>query len=303
MEPTHIRNEPTYAEILGREFNMLTPENVMKFSIIHPQPDQYAFEGGDMLVDFAEEHGMKVRGHTLVWHQQLPDWVTSRDWTRDELIQVLRDHITTVVGHYRGRVAAWDVVNEAISDGGGMRHTIWSKVIGPEYIEMAFQWAHEADPDALLFYNDYSGEGLGPKSDAIYELVQGLVQRGVPIHGVGLQMHVPLTGYPPPQALAVNMERLSQLGLRVHITEMDVRIAQPVTQEELEKQAQAYADVLNACVAAPNCDAFVLWGFTDRHSWIPDFFTGWGSALIFDEQYTPKPAYYAIQNTLAAGSR
>jgi len=299
VEPGYIKSEPAYAEVLGREFNILTPENVMKFELIHPMPDTYRFNAGDSLVAFAEEHGMQVRGHTLVWHQQLPGWVKTKEWTRDELVEVLRDHITTVVGHYRGKIIAWDVVNEAIDDNGKMRDSIWMQVIGPDYIEMAFRWAREADPDALLFYNDYNGEGLGHKSDAIYDLVKGLVERGVPIDGVGLQMHFPLTGYPPPQSIAANMERLAELGLKVHITELDVRIKSPVTPEELEMQATVYADLLNVCLQAPNCQAFVLWGFTDAHSWVPHFFAGWEAPLIFDAKYAPKPAYYALQNVLA----
>ena len=193
---------------------MLTPENAMKFGLVHPEPDRYDFADADYIVGFAEAHGMQVRGHNLVWHFQLPTWLTEGTWTRDELIDILHQHITTVVGHYRGRVAAWDVVNEAIADDGSLRDTIWLRGIGPEYIDMAFRWAHEADPDALLFYNDYAGEGLGAKSDAIYALVQGLLERGVPINGVGLQMHVSLRWSPQPQDVAANMERLGALGLR-----------------------------------------------------------------------------------------
>ncbi len=277
---------------------MLTPENAMKFGPLRPGQDRYSFSDADSIVDFAETHGMPVRGHTLAWHNQLPTWLTGGTWTRDELTKILQEHITTVVGHYRGRVMAWDVVNEAIGDDGSLRSTIWSQTIGPEYIEMAFRWAHEADPDALLFYNDYGGEGLGRKSDAIYTLVQDLVQRGVPIHGVGLQMHVSLDQYPDPGDVAANMERLSALGLEVHITEIDVRIKEPVTEEKLEMQAHIYQDMLQVCLSAQGCNAFVLWGFTDRHSWIPHFFSGYSAGLIFDEAYQPKPAYYALEAAL-----
>jgi len=297
VEP--LQNEPLYAEVLAREFSMLTPENAMKFEPVHPGPDRYDFSAADAIVAFAADHGMQVRGHTLVWHYQLPPWLTGGDWTRDELIQILQEHITTVVGRYRGQVAAWDVVNEAIADDGSLRDTIWLRGIGPEYIDMAFQWAHEADPDARLFYNDYGGEGQGRKSDAIYALVQSLLQRGVPIHGVGLQMHVSLDDFPTPQDVATNMDRLSALGLEVHITEMDVRIKGEATEEALVKQAGVYRDMLDACLSAQNCKAFVLWGFTDRHSWIPYFFEGWDAALIFDPSYRPKPAYDALADGLA----
>jgi endo-1,4-beta-xylanase len=294
-----LQGEQEYREVLGREFNMLTAENVFKFDALHPAPDRYDWAAADAIVSFAEAHGMRVRGHTLVWHNQLPSWVTEGGYTRDELIAILRDHIHTVVGHYRGRVAAWDVVNEAVNDDGTLRDTLWLRGIGPEYLDLVFQWAREADPDALLFYNDYGGEGLGTKSDAIYDLVAGMRQRGVPIDGVGLQMHITANYYPPLDDLAANIQRLGDLGLVVHITEMDVRIEHPVTEDKLAQQANVYRDALEVCLQADHCTAFVLWGFTDRHSWIPGFFPGTSAALIFDEQYQAKPAYYALREALA----
>ena len=299
--PQYLRDEPAYAETLGREFSMLTPENVMKFGLVHPQPDRYDFADADFIVDFAEAHDMQVRGHNLVWHFQLPTWLTEGTWTRDELIDILREHITTVVGHYRGRVAAWDVVNEAVGDDGSLRDSIWLRGIGPDYVDMAFRWAHEADPDAMLFYNDYAGEGLGTKSDAIYALVQGLLERGVPIDGVGLQMHVSLRWSPRPQDVAANMERLGALGLQVHITEMDVAIqgAPGSVEERLAAQANVYRDMMDVCLNSSACKAFVTWGLTDRHSWVPLFTGNPDAPLLFDESYRPKPAYYAIMDALA----
>jgi endo-1,4-beta-xylanase len=181
---------------------------------------------------------------------------------------------------------------------------VWWRVIGPEYIDMAFRWAHEVDPDALLFYNDYGAEGLNGKSDAVYELVQGLLDRGVPIHGVGLQAHLVLSGQSNFDNVRANIQRLGDLGLQVHITELDIRIADASSgdepgQAELERQAQMYGELLDVCLSEPSCTAFVLWGFTDRHSWIPWFRPGWGSALIFDESYRPKPAYDAMRQVLA----
>jgi endo-1,4-beta-xylanase len=294
-----LRGEPAYADALIRECNILATENAMKFGPIHPQPDRYSFDDADAIVDFAETHDMLVRGHTLVWHNQLPAWVEEGEWTREELTQVLHDHIATVVGRYRGRVHAWDVVNEAV-DGGGLRDTVWLRTIGPKYVELAFRWAHEADPDALLFYNDYGGEGMNRKSDAIYELVEDLVERGVPVHGVGLQMHVVVGQAPRPDDVQENMARLADLGLQVHITELDVRIRGDPTELELEAQAGTYREIMETCLGASNCTAFVMWGLTDRHSWIPYFFSGWGSALILDGAYQPKPAYEALQEALGA---
>ncbi|MEM2248574.1 MAG: endo-1,4-beta-xylanase [Candidatus Bathyarchaeia archaeon] len=293
-----LLNIPDYAQILKREFNILTTENALKFGPVHPQPNMYSFGDADYIINFAESNGMKVRGHTLVWHHQLPDWITQGKYTREEWINILREHIMTVVGRYRGRIYAWDVVNEAIDDSGTLRDTVWLRNIGPEYIEMAFRWAHEADPQALLFYNDYGAEGLNAKSDAIYNLVKGLLEKGVPIHGVGLQMHISLENPPSPEEVAANIKRLNELGLEVHITEMDVRIRMPAKWEDLIKQAEIYRDILKVCLSADNCKAFVMWGFTDKYSWIPGSFSGYGAALIFDESYTPKPAYYYIAATL-----
>jgi endo-1,4-beta-xylanase len=219
--------ETTYADLLLRVFNVITPENAMKWEVIHPDPERYDFSQGDAIVDFARQHGLKVRGHTLAWVHQNPDWLVNGDYTREQWIEILRDHIQTVVGHYKdyggSTVYAWDVVNEAIQGDGAMVNSIWLEKIGPEYIPLAFQVAHEADPEALLFYNDNGGEGLDVHSQAIYDLVKSLKESGVPIDGVGMQMHVAMGEQPAAQDLATNMQRLADLGLIVHITEMDVR--------------------------------------------------------------------------------
>jgi endo-1,4-beta-xylanase len=295
-----LRCDPAYAKALGHEFDILTTENAMKFGPIHPEPDRYSFDAADAIVDFADAHDMLVRGHTLVWHQQLPSWVEEGQWTREELMEVLHDHIATVVGRYRGRVDAWDVVNEAIMDHGALRDTIWRRVIGPEYIELAFRWAHEADPDALLFYNDYACEVLCIKSNAMYNMVQELQEQDVPIHGVGLQTHTSVAASLNAESMAKNIQRFADLGLVVHITEMDVRIRGEPTEETLSQQAVIYRDLVDACLSVERCTAFVTWGFTDRYSWIPSFRPGWGSALILDETYRPKPAYYALADVLTA---
>lgn len=295
-----LSQDKLYATTLSREFSILTPENAMKFAVIHPSQNVYDFSQADAIVGFAKQQGMQVRGHTLVWHNQLPQWLTNGTFTRDEMIAILKDHILKVVGHYRGQVAAWDVVNEAVDDDGSLRNSIWLKSIGPEYMDMAFTWAHEADPQAELFYNDFGNEDLGTKSNAIYALVQGMVGRGVPIHGVGFQMHLSLDSTPRWADIAANMKRLGDLGLNVHITEMDVRIQGSPTNNSLTAQAAIYGNMLQTCVSANNCKAFVMWGFTDHDSWIPQAFPGYGSALIFDDSYNPKPAYYALLDALKA---
>ncbi len=291
-----------YAALLSRELNVVVPENVMKFANIHPTPDSYNFAPADQLVSFAEGNGMLVRAHTLLWYQSDPEWVKEGDYSPAELENILHNHINSVVSRYKGRIFAWDVINEEVSENGELRDNVWLRGIGPQYIDLAFQWAHEADPNALLFYNDDSHEqGAGVRSDAIYNLVKRLRNRGVPIDGVGIQMHVSLGSAPSIDDLETNIERLGLLGLVVHITEMDVRLSEPADPESLDAQAQVYRDVLDACLFEANvCKALVMWGLTDKYSWIPNAYAGFGSALIFDANFQPKPAYAALQEVLAA---
>lgn len=289
-----LRDEPAYAQLLARTYNQVTPENVMKFGLIHPARDRYDWTAADALVAFAEAHAMRVHGHTLVWHQQLPQWIEQGQLTPADARTALHDHILAVVGRYKGRIAEWDVVNEAIDDNARPRDSIWRQLIGPEYVELAFRWAHEADPNAKLFYNDYGGEGMNAKSDAIFALVSDLKKRGVPIDGVGLQLHVSLAGAPAAEELGQNIARIADLGLRVHISELDVRVSTPASAATLKSQAQVYRTVMRACLAAPACTELTTWGFTDAHSWVPGFFAGYGAALPFDERLGPKPAYTAM---------
>ena len=285
-----------FRSVLAREFDLLTPENDMKFDHLHPAQHTFNYVHADSLVAFAEAHDMKVRGHTLVWHQQLPSWLTSGTWTQSDVSTLLDDHITQVVGHYKGHVMAWDVVNEAVNDDGTLRSTFWSNHLGRSYIEQAFVAAHLADHDAVLFYNDYNIEGINAKSDSVYAMVQALKLRGVPIGGIGLQAHFQVNGVPA--TLQQNMERFAALGLAVEITELDVRIPLPSNAQSLSDQAADYTKVFNACLAVSACDAVATWGFTDKDSWVPGTFSGWGDALPFDTSYNPKPAYRSIYNAL-----
>lgn len=297
-DPEALCRDADYAGTLSSQFSMLTPENVMKAGVIHPQEDRFEFAPADALVDFAWQHDMKVRGHTLVWHGQLPEWLEQGVWSEDGWRRHLESHIRAVVGRYRGRVAVWDVVNEAVEDDGGLRDTHWLGGLGPSYLESAFRIAHEEDPAARLFYNDYGAEGMGVKSDAVYRLMRDLLEKDVPVHGVGMQMHVSPEDCPPLNEVAENMERLAGLGLEVHITEMDVRLRQPAEQRDLLRQAEVYEGMLDVCLSASNCTAFVMWGFTDKYSWVPGYFRGWGDALVFDAGYRPKPAFHALRRRL-----
>ena len=295
-------SEPQYGATLAREFNQLEPENVMKFGPIHPGPTTYNFDPADALVNFAKTNHMAVRGHTLVWHKQLPSWLTHGDFTPAQLSSLLHDHIRTVVGRYAGQVYAWDVVNEAFNDDGSIRRTLWSDAPGiglaeTAYIEQAFRWARDADPRALLFYNDYGAETINAKSDAIYAMVQDFKSRGVPIDGVGLQMHL-TTNAGSLAGMESNLRRLTSLGVQVQITELDVRL--PVDSSgaaataDLAAQAQLYRDIVALCLKFSRCTAIQTWGFTDKHSWIPRAYPGRGAALEFDANYQPKAAYHSM---------
>ncbi len=292
--------DPEYAKLLSREFNMVAAENAMKWQVLHPEPDRYDFSAGDALVSFAKSQQMAVYGHVLVWDYGYPSWVSEEERSRDAWIQLLCTHVKTVVSHYRGQIYAWHVVNEVVNNDGSLRNTLWMKTIGPEYIAMTFQWAREADPGALLILNDHFGEGLNVKSEAIYSLVKGLLQMGVPIDGVGMQMHLWLWGPPTSQELETNMQRLADLDLDVHITEMDVRtqLSSDSIEVKMAVQADTYRQVLAACLITKRCKVFVTWGLTDRYSWIPAFTGKPDVPLLFDVNGQPKPAYYAIRDLL-----
>jgi endo-1,4-beta-xylanase len=293
-------NNAQYMSLLDREFNVIVAGNDMKFSYLQPNRGSFRWTRADAMVDFAEAKGMRIRGHTLVWHSayQLPNWLTSGNWSRAELVQILETHIATVVGRYKGRIYAWDVVNEAIDDQGRMRaESFWFQRLGRDYIEIAFRAAHAADPDALLFYNDYNLEWSHPKSDSAYALVADLQARGVPIHGVGFQGHM-LLNFPSRDAFQGQMNRFAGLGVVLEITELDIRMTLPVTQSKLATQATRYREVFEICLQSPACDTVVLWGVHDGDSWIPSAFPGQGAALLFDEAFAPKPAYWAVHELL-----
>ena len=298
-------SDPAYASLLSKEFNILTPENVMKWNLIHPEAERFDFAPADALVAFARANGMAVYGHTLVWDAALPEWMTAGSFSRDELMSLLCIHIKTVVSHFRGQVVAWDVLNEALDDQGRLRDTIFLRVIGPEYIAMSFQWAHEADPNAILVFNEAHAEGLNHKSQSVYALAQGLLELGVPIHAIGLQMHLIQDGPPTSEELAANIQRLSDLGLAVHITEMDVRLqySAGTPADLLARQAQTYRQALEACLSVSGCRVFTAWGLTDRYSWIPGYTGSPDAPLLFNQEGQPKPAYYALLEALAQSSR
>jgi endo-1,4-beta-xylanase len=301
--------EADYAAILGSEFSQLQAENEMKFGPIHPRPDTdpnpYDFKGADALVAFAQSHNMVVRGHTLVWHTQVPTWVTKGGYAAPQLAEILHGHISTLMKRYASKVYAWDVVNEAFNDNGTMRSTIWydqpgiGAGKGTEYIEQALRWAHQADPSAKLFYNDYDAEEINRKSDAIYAMAKDFKNRGVPLDGIGFQNHVSLKFDDPAKlaSYAQNLERFAKLGLELHITELDIRLNDSIP-ASLSAQAKLYGEITTLCVQQPACKLIQTWGVTDKQSWIPQFYKGMGWALLWDDKYQKKPAYEAVHDAL-----
>lgn len=278
-----------------REFAGFTLGNELKWEIVHPGQGDWNFRRADRLVAFAAAKGKFLRAGPLAWHLQNPGWLERGKWTRAQAIELLRAHIHRVVGRYRGRIAQWDVVNEAIRPHGGLRRSVWMRTIGPAYIPLAFIFAREADPSAQLYYNEFDAEGTGPKSDEQYQLMRWLLAVGAPVDGVGLQMHITPR---VPEGLASNIARLEALGLKVIVTEMDVRLHDSAGPEALVRQANAYRSVMQACVAARTCDTFVIWGVGDLHTWIRRAFPGFGRPLLFDSAYRPKPAYTALREGL-----
>jgi endo-1,4-beta-xylanase len=297
-------------QLIARQFDVVVADNDMKPLLLNRREGRYEFGMADEIVDWANKNGIKVRGHCLVWHQQAAPWMFTQDGkpvSREVLIERMRTYIHDVVGHFKGKVWAWDVVNEAFAPGeagieteNGWRKSDWYRIIGPDYVGLAFQFAHEADPDALLFYNDYETQNPA-KRQLILDLVKSLQKKGIPIHGVGHQAHVYLA-YPSAAELETTIREVARLGLHNHITELDVSLRErwnapipEVTPAVLERQAQRYAELFQMFKRNKDqIDAVLVWGITDEISWLkPD------QPLLFSE-YKPKPAFWAVIDQAAA---
>jgi endo-1,4-beta-xylanase len=301
-------NNQSYKNVAAAEHNSVTAENEMKWDALEPNPGQFSWGSADNIVNWAIQNNMQVKGHTLVWHNQLPGWMSSMSGST-QVEQAMRRHIENVMGHFKDRVHTWDVVNEAVitdSDTGvgnpRMRPSVFFNALGENFLDLAFEIAHEQDPDAKLYYNDYSIDALNDKADFVYEMIKGMVERGVPIDGVGFQMHI---GPPNNEAggadVAANLKRFSELGLEVLISEMDInRCGGVVTAEE---QLTYYHDIVEACFQLPKCVGITFWGINDGRSWL----NSWSGALcngqssqslLFNDQYQKKETYQQVMNAL-----
>ena len=306
------------ATFILQQFNSLTPENAMKMGPIHPRENEYYWKDADSIAAFAQNHKLRLRGHTLCWHNQTPRWLfvnNSGDTvTKEVLLQRLKDHIQTVVSRYKGKTYAWDVVNEAISDRPDeyLRNSPWLRIAGEEFIAKAFQWAHEADPNALLFYNDYN-EISATKREKIYRLVKSLKDAGVPIHGLGLQGHWAVNE-PSASQLDSTLKRFSDLGVKLQITELDISVypkehnarerkaedANTTFTEEKEKQQ---IDKYKMCFELFRkykkvISGVTFWNVSDRNSWLDNFPVRGRKdyPLLFDKDLKPKKAFEEVVN-------
>ncbi|MEC0168588.1 endo-1,4-beta-xylanase [Paenibacillus graminis] len=304
------------APFIAKHFNSITAENVMKPEEVQPQEGVYTFDAADRIFEFAEANQIGVRGHTLLWHNQTGDWMfrtpAGEPCTREELLSRLQTHIHTVVGRYRGRAYAWDVVNEAIEDKSGqyLRDTKWLAMLGEDYLREAFEMAHQADPDALLFYNDYN-ETDPVKRDKIYKLVRSLLDQNTPIHGIGMQGHWNIYG-PPVGEIRGALELYASLGVRIHITELDLSMfrfedkrtdLKAPTEEMLKLQEERYAEIFALLLEYRKAiDSVTFWGVADDYTWLDGFPVcgrkNW--PFLFDEHQQPKASFGRLAELAAS---
>jgi len=307
--------DPAQVSLILKQFNSLTPENAMKMGPIHPEENRYNWKDADSIVAFAQAHGLKVRGHNLCWHEQTPGWLFKDSngslVTKVVLLKRLKDHITTVVNRYKGKIYAWDVVNEAIADDSTqfLRNSLWYQVCGEDFIVKAFEYAHEADPNAVLFYNDYNTE-RPEKRERVYQLLKKLVDAKVPINAVGIQAHWSI--YEPDQKdLIETIRKFSSLGLKVQVSELDISIypweknkramrpgeSDAYTPELAKKQEDQYAEVFKIFREYKNVITGVtFWNISDKYTWL-DTYPVPGRKnypLLFDQNLQPKQAYYRV---------
>ena len=295
-----MKNNAKYSGVVTKEYISITAENAMKFGALHPSETVYNWADADYLVAYAQANGQRIHGHTLNWYQYLPAWVTNFSGDSIAWENMLKAHIQTVVTHFKGKVASWDVVNEYFNDDGTIRPSVWVQHLGPDYIARCFQYAHEADPAALLFYNDYGHEYSSAKRTAIGNLINSFKARNIPIHGIGMQFH--MTYNQSDANISAAIDFAAATGLKVHISELDVRVNNNKVQGLVftaamaEQQADRYRQVVKTYNAIPKSQQFGIttWNVGDADSWIPSWQGAPDWPLPFDANYLRKPAYRAI---------
>ena len=292
----NLLSQSTVTQLQSQQFDMVTPGNEMKWDTTEPSNGTYNFGPGDQIVSYAQANGERVRCHNLVWQSQLPSWVSSLP--ASQVQAAMEAHITTEATHFKGECYAWDVVNEPFNSDGSFVADPFYNAMGSGYIADALKTAHAADPNAKLYLNDYGIEGENAKSNAMYSLAQSLLAQGVPLNGIGFESHFILGQVP--SDMEANMQRFANLGLDVAVTELDDRITLPASSANLQQQATDFATVVQDCLGVSRCVGVTQWAVGDADSWVPGTFSGQGAATMFDQNYNPKPAFTAVQNTLAA---
>jgi len=298
VDLNELENNNSYEHIVNSQFNSITAENIFKPAYLHPQQGEFNFNQADELVNYCSANEKRIYGHTLIWHQQIPSWMEQFNGTTIEWEEMLQMHIQTIVAHFRGKVAGWDVVNEAFYDDGTLRNTIWKQNLGEEYIEKAFRFAREADPDVHLFYNDYSITGNSKKRSAILNFLNELRGRGVPVDGIGLQMHISIA-YPKNSDISNAINEIWENDYIVHISELDVSINPKGNQMPaaparlLDQQAEKFLYIFNTYQQIPSQYQYGItcWGVSDKNTWIRYVFNRDDYPLLFDDDYIPKPAF------------
>ncbi|KAK5721598.1 hypothetical protein LTR15_006187 [Elasticomyces elasticus] len=306
-----FRNDTEEAAIYGNkaDFNSITPENAQKWESIEPQRGNFTFADADRYVDYATKNGIQIHCHNLVWHSQLPAWVTAGNFDNATLISIMYDHIAAVAGRYKGRCTRWDVVNEALEEDGTYRKSVWYNTIGEAFLPLAFKFAHQIDPHAKLIYNDYNLEYNNNKTDGARRIVKLIQSYGVKIDGVGFQAHLtieptpsaPTGTAPSKEVLATAFKKMTSLNVDVMYTEIDLRMNTPATAAKLELQKKTYERVAASCLSVKRCIGMTLWGVSDKYSWIPGVFPGEGAANVWDENMDKKPAYAGFLKGIETG--
>ena len=305
VDLNRVRANPDYEKIVKTQFNSVTAENIMKPAFLHPNENTYNWTEADQLADFCKANFKRLHGHTLIWHQQLPQWMLNFQGSKTDWDNMMKEHIFQIVNHFKGKVTSWDVVNEAFNDDGTLRNSIWKKNIGDSYIAKAFQYAHEADPDAKLFYNDYSVVINPIKRKAILNFLNNLRAKGIPVDGVGIQMHI-FNGFPENAEISSSMDDIWRNDYLIHISELDISMnplsqqMQEAPQNELTRQAEKYLYIFNAYGRIPYKYKFgiTIWGIGDSDSWIRYFYNRDDYPLLFDDDYLPKPAFCKLISDL-----
>ncbi|KAK4163916.1 glycoside hydrolase superfamily [Cladorrhinum sp. PSN259] len=302
----YVEQYPKYDEIMWKsgEFGQTTPTNGQKWLFTEPERGVFNFTEGNIVTSKARKAGMYLRCHALVWHSQLAPWVEAKeDWTKDEIRQIIVSHVTRVANAWKGQCYAWDVVNEALNEDGTYRESVFYKVLGEEYLTLAFKTAAKVDPKAKLYYNDYNLEWPSAKTEGAQRIVRLLQKNRIRIDGIGLQAHLVAEAPPTLDQHIDAIRGFAKLGVEVALTELDIRLHTPANATNLAQQKQAYKNVVGACVQVKGCIGVTIWDFYDPFSWVPHVFTGEGAALLWFEDWSKHPAYDGVVEALTNKTR